>query len=162
LDLYTFGQVISMASLRFGQHLITSSQIFFQSSLSFAFVNIRPVVLGHVLVAPKRLVKRFAGLTQEEITDLFINSQRVCATVERAYNATSCTIAIQDGHDAGQTVEHVHVHIVPRRSGDFKRYDDVYDKINECESSLDSWQRTARSEQDMNEEASHLAAMLKQ
>ena len=48
-----------------------------------------------VLVAPKRLVKRFAGLTQEEITDLFINSQRVCATVERAYNATSCTIAIQ-------------------------------------------------------------------
>ena len=49
LDLYTFGQVISMASLRFGQHLITSSQIFFQSSLSFAFVNIRPVVLGRIL-----------------------------------------------------------------------------------------------------------------
>ena len=44
----------------------------------------------------------------------------------------------------------------------FQYFNDLFEQINECESSLDSWQRTARSEQDMNEEASHLAAMLKQ
>lgn len=39
------------------------------------------------------------------------------------------TIVIQDGKDAGQTVEHVHVHIMPRRPGDFKRNDDIYDEL---------------------------------
>ncbi len=37
----------------------------------------------------------------------------------------------QDGEAAGQTVKHVHLHILPRRKGDFKRNDDVYDKVKE-------------------------------
>jgi len=39
-------------------------------------------------------------------------------------------LAIQDGKDAGQTVPHVHVHVLPRRSGDFEKNDDVYDAID--------------------------------
>lgn len=39
-------------------------------------------------------------------------------------------MAIQDGEDAGQTVRHVHVHVLPRRSGDFEKNDDVYDAID--------------------------------
>jgi bis(5'-adenosyl)-triphosphatase len=39
---------------------------------------------------------------------------------------------VQDGSDAGQTVEHVHVHLLPRRlgAGDFQNNDDVYEKIS--------------------------------
>jgi bis(5'-adenosyl)-triphosphatase len=87
------------------------------------------LVQTDVLVAPKRVVKRFAGLTHDEVTDLFVSAQKVLSAIEREYNATSCTLAIQDGQDAGQTVEHVHLHIVPRRPGDFQRNDDVYDKV---------------------------------
>ena len=36
---------------------------------------------------------------------------------------------LQDGRDAGQTVEHVHVHIIPRRPGDFQRNDDIYEEV---------------------------------
>lgn len=40
--------------------------------------------------------------------------------VERVFNASALNIAIQDGADAGQSVPHVHAHIIPRSSGDLK------------------------------------------
>ena len=48
----------------------------------------------------------------------------------QVYQSTALTLAIQDGSDAGQTVEHVHVHLLPRRPGDFKKNDDVYEKVS--------------------------------
>ena len=45
------------------------------------------------------------------------------------YETTSLTLAVQDGRDAGQTVEHVHVHLLPRKPGDFQKNDDVYNKV---------------------------------
>ena len=48
-----------------------------------------------VLVAPKRVVKRFVGLTHDEVTDLFVSAQKVLSAIEREYSATSCTLAIQ-------------------------------------------------------------------
>ena len=45
------------------------------------------------------------------------------------YSNTALTLAVQDGSDAGQTVEHVHVHLLPRRPGDFQKNDDVYEKV---------------------------------
>ena len=36
----------------------------------------------------------------------------------------------QDGPEAGQTIPHVHVHILPRRKGDFEKNDDIYEKVN--------------------------------
>jgi diadenosine tetraphosphate (Ap4A) HIT family hydrolase len=45
--------------------------VFATSPLSFAFVNLKPVVPGHVLVSPKRVVPRFADLSEEEVADLW-------------------------------------------------------------------------------------------
>ena len=46
-----------------------------------------------------------------------------------SFDSSSSTISIQDGAAAGQTVEHVHVHILPRHVGDFANNDDIYDKL---------------------------------
>ena len=48
----------------------------------------------------------------------------------QVHQSTALTLAIQDGSDAGQTVEHIHIHLLPRRPGDFKNNDDVYEKVS--------------------------------
>ncbi|NXV41104.1 FHIT triphosphatase, partial [Uria aalge] len=82
-----------------------------------------------VLVCPLRPVERFRDLCPEEVADLFHTAQRVGNVVEKHFCGTSLTISIQDGPEAGQTVKHVHVHVLPRRAGDFSRNDNVYEEV---------------------------------
>lgn len=57
--------------------------------------------------------------------------------LERVHGTSSSTVTVQDGELAGQTVRHVHCHVMPRRLGDFTQNDDIYvelsrhDKIGE-------------------------------
>ncbi|XP_020926415.1 bis(5'-adenosyl)-triphosphatase isoform X2 [Sus scrofa] len=92
-------------ALRFGQHLIKPSVVFFKTELSFALVNRKPVVPGHVLVCPLRPVERFRDLRPDEVADLFQVTQRVGTVVEKHFQGTSLTFSMQDGPEAGQTVK---------------------------------------------------------
>jgi bis(5'-adenosyl)-triphosphatase len=105
--------------IRFGQFVVTS-QVFHLTPLSFALVNLKPLLPGHVLVCPRRTVPRFNDLTSSEVTDLFLTAQRVSRMVERVFHASALNIAIQDGLDAGQSVPHVHAHIIPRQKDDLR------------------------------------------
>ena len=91
---------------------------------------------GHVLISPKRVVFRFGDLSPEEVSDLWLLSQRVGSVIESHYSATALTLTIQDGAAAGQTVPHVHVHVLPRRSGDFEKNDQIYDEIDAAEKEI--------------------------
>lgn len=74
-------------------------------------------------------------LSAGETADLFATVQRVQRMLARHYqggeaSAGSFTVAVQDGPDAGQTVPHVHVHVMPRTRGDVgEASDDVYVKL---------------------------------
>ena len=48
---------------------------------------------------------------------------------ELVTGATSSTLSIQDGPDAGQTVDQLHCHVLARKKGDFENNDDIYDKL---------------------------------
>jgi len=120
--------------------------------LSFATVNKKPVVPGHVLVSPFRCVDRFCNLTLEEISDLFATVKQVSIIIEKEYQASSLSIAIQDGEHAGQTIKHVHVHILPRRPGDFEENDNIYHEL----AHHDKEEKPGRSEQEMADEANLL------
>jgi bis(5'-adenosyl)-triphosphatase len=93
-------------------------QVFHTTPHSFALVNLKPLLPGHVLVSPLRPVPRFNDLTATEVSDLFLTVQSVSRMIERVFSATSLNIAIQDGIDAGQSVPHVHCHVIPRGKGD--------------------------------------------
>ena len=69
-------------------------------------------------MSPRRVTPRLSDLTHTEVTDLFLTVQRVGRMIERVYNGTSLNVAMQDGIDAGQSVPHVHTHIIPRRNAD--------------------------------------------
>ncbi|CRG86939.1 DNA repair protein rhp42 [Talaromyces islandicus] len=84
----------------------------------FALVNLKPILPGHVLVSPRRRVPRVSDLTADETADLFLTVRKVGRMIERVFGASSLNIAIQDGIDAGQSVAHVHTHIIPRRKAD--------------------------------------------
>eukprot|EP00742_Colponemidia_sp_Colp-10_P006920 GILJ01007423.1.p1 GENE.GILJ01007423.1~~GILJ01007423.1.p1 ORF type:complete len:193 (-),score=25.04 GILJ01007423.1:252-764(-) len=114
------------APLMFGPHHISENEVFFNSSKSFGLVNLKPIVPGHVLVLPNRVVARFADLEQDEVADLWIAAQTIGRQLEKHYNAQSMTFAIQDGPASGQTVPHVHIHILPRHFGDYSNNDEVY------------------------------------
>ena len=111
----------------FSKILLDSREIFYKSAKCIAFVNIKPLVPGHVLVVPQRRVARFNDLSEEEAIDLILSVQRVSRIIEKVYEATSLSLAIQDGPEAGQSVPHVHFHILPRRKNDWPRNDQVYE-----------------------------------
>ncbi|KAK7302002.1 hypothetical protein RJT34_12880 [Clitoria ternatea] len=90
----------------------------------------------HVLICPKREVKRFVDLTADETADLWLTAQKVGTQLESYHKALSLTFAIQDGPEAGQTVPHVHIHVVPRKGGDFEKNDEIYDAMDEKEKEL--------------------------
>ena len=120
--------------LFFGRFALHPDQVFFtsESGSTLGIVNICPTIPGHVLVIPRRVVARLSELSPDEVADLFLSVQRIGRVVER-HNAgsTSLTVTLQDGKAAGQTVQHVHVHILPRREGDFRRNDEVYEALHD-------------------------------
>ncbi|GFY42301.1 nitrilase and fragile histidine triad fusion protein NitFhit [Trichonephila inaurata madagascariensis] len=130
--------------------------IFYKTKYSIAFVNKKCVVPGHVLVTPIRIAKRLQDMHQHEVADLFMCVQTVQKKIEEAYSVSSSSIVIQDGPEAGQTVPHLHVHILPRKSGDFKKNDDVYTKLQKHDKPDEKIQW--RSPEDMLEEANRLKA----
>ena len=114
----------------FGHTTIPSSQIVMTSRLSYVAVNIKPVVPYHLLVIPKRQgTSRLYDLTCDETADLFNLAKKAQRLVEQVRGVKSSTIAIQDGEDAGQTVKHVHVHVLPREKDDFAENDDIYSEL---------------------------------
>eukprot|EP01122_Echinamoeba_exundans_P012645 TRINITY_DN5340_c0_g1_i1.p1 TRINITY_DN5340_c0_g1~~TRINITY_DN5340_c0_g1_i1.p1 ORF type:complete len:169 (-),score=28.67 TRINITY_DN5340_c0_g1_i1:14-520(-) len=137
----------------FGQYKCKQTQCFFRSKLSLGFVNLKPVVPGHVLIIPKKRILRYSDLSPSEIADLWQSAQTIGKKIEAHYKATSLTYVIQDGPDAGQTVSHVHVHILPRRPGDFKPNDKVYDAL------VDNDTRVPRTEDEMMTEAFELSQL---
>jgi len=132
-------------------YLLNRTQVFYRSSLSYGLVNLMPLVPGHVLVIPQRKVERFKDLSSEEVSDLFRSVQEIGKVVEKHYESEALTIAIQDGRAAGQSIAHVHVHVLPRKPGDFARNDEVYEKLD-----MDK-PRVPRSEEEMASEAAILA-----
>ena len=99
------------------------------------------------------------------MADLFTSTQKIARVVEKVYGASSLSIAIQDGPEAGQTIEHVHVHVLPRKKGDFEHNDDVYKALDEHDKQEDSLvaetgsatNKGLRSEEEMAKEAAYLA-----
>jgi len=73
-----------------------------------------PVAEGHVLVVPTRHVDRLGALTTEERHALI----DAAAAWTASHPAEGWTFGLNDGAAAGQTIDHVHLHLIPRRTGD--------------------------------------------
>jgi histidine triad (HIT) family protein len=84
-----------------------------------AFMDIRPVVAGHLLVVPRRHAAGLADLDPDDGARVFRVAQRISAAVRRSeLPCDGVNLYLADGVAAGQEVFHVHVHVLPRTSAD--------------------------------------------
>jgi bis(5'-adenosyl)-triphosphatase len=102
-----------MKIYKFANYEIMESTVFYKSKYSFGFVNLRPITKGHILLCPYRVVKKYNELTEQECIDLWYSARVLGDNLKAFYKTDSIDYTIQDGKDAGQTVEHVHIHIIP-------------------------------------------------
>ena len=86
--------------------------------LAIAIKDSNPLTRGHSLVIPRRHVASFFELTVDERLAMSELLDRLKATLDKAHGPDAYNIGINDGAAAGQTVMHVHVHLIPRYKGD--------------------------------------------
>lgn len=77
-----------------------------------------PISPGHTLIIPKRHTGSFFDLTETERSDLLLLLDKAKLDVENEFKPDGYNIGINDGPAAGQTVPHLHVHLIPRYAGD--------------------------------------------
>ncbi len=89
-----------------------------ENNLSYAIYDKYPVNDGHLLVIPKRHVADYFDLTMEEKNSLIELVDKAKKMLDEKYNPDGYNIGINAGEVAGQTVMHVHLHLIPRYNGD--------------------------------------------
>ncbi|KAI5961146.1 HNT2 [Candida margitis] len=129
---------------------LVNNQVFFRTKFTYALVNLKPLVPGHVLVVPLRnTVLRFGDLTPDESTDYMNTLQLIQKFIIKTYKADALNIAIQDGPEAGQSVPHLHTHIIPRYKTDGFG-DSIYSKLDQKDLEAEYKQFEARKNQYRN------------
>lgn len=92
-----------------------------KSELAISVLDKYPVTEFHSLVIPNRHVESFFELTQKEYLDcisLLHKTQKKLFSFDKQISGFN--IGINDGKDAGQTISHCHIHLIPRRKNDVK------------------------------------------
>lgn len=83
-----------------------------------AFMDIFPQARGHLLVVPKNVrARNFLELPTDRVAPLMERVHRLTVATEKALKPDGITVTQFNGEDAGQTIFHLHFHIIPRYSG---------------------------------------------
>ena len=125
---------IPKRQLYFAKIPLDERQIFYETENIIGIVNISPILPDHVLVIPKSYKemgapKIFSEMTPELVSELYIAVHTIQRAIIDNRVIIDFNIAMQDGKSAGQSVPHVHVHILPRKGGEFKPPDKVHGEL---------------------------------
>jgi diadenosine tetraphosphate (Ap4A) HIT family hydrolase len=97
---------------------ISADERFYDGPLVFGIWDSHPVSPGHALLIPKRHVASLFDASPEEKAELLAALDAARAEIERTHAPDGYNIGINVGAAAGQTVFHLHVHVIPRYTGD--------------------------------------------
>jgi diadenosine tetraphosphate (Ap4A) HIT family hydrolase len=97
---------------------LRESRILYRNELAAAVSDTYPVSPGHSLVTPLRHVGSYFLLQSEEREAMNELLDRVQRDLQESLKPDAYTIGINDGPAAGQSIPHVHIHLIPRFKGD--------------------------------------------
>ena len=89
----------------------------FEDDKTLAFMDVMPQAEGHVLVIPKEAAENILTLSPEGASAMMATTQKVAKAVKKGLAAPGVMLAMLNGAPAGQSVFHVHFHIIPRSAG---------------------------------------------
>ena len=93
-------------------------RVFHEGDLVFALWDAYPLNPGHALIVPRRHVKSWFEATPEEQAEILRTLSLGRARIEEIHAPAGYNIGVNDGFAAGQTVDHLHLHVIPRYEGD--------------------------------------------
>lgn len=96
----------------------SSNMVFFENQLVQCIWDAYPVSPGHALIIPRRHVETLFEASSEEKEAMFAAIDKAREVIEKKHNPTAYNIGINSGRDAGQTVPHLHLHVIPRYRDD--------------------------------------------
>jgi len=99
-----------------GEHV----EVLFKADTAMAILDSFPISPGHALVIPKRHVADYFELTAEEQNELWQLVNRCKMILQDRFHPDGFNIGINVGEMAGQSIFHVHIHLMPRYKGDVK------------------------------------------
>ena len=97
-----------------------AARVIFRDALVTALWDLYPVNPGHALIVPNRHVAGWEEARVDERAALMAAVDRVRAEIRARFRADAFNVGFNDGVAAGQTVFHLHVHVIPRVSGDME------------------------------------------
>ena len=83
-----------------------------------AILDVNPAARGHVIILPKKHAANIFELDEAEASKVFPIAKKIATAVMKTYHCDGVNILQNNGEAAGQTVFHLHVHVVPRYYGD--------------------------------------------
>ena len=96
-----------------------------ETDSEIAFLDINPCAKGHTLVIPKLEVERLEDLPETQTMSLMRTIQQVAKAVSTAFDGIDYNLILNNGVNAGQVIEHVHFHVLPRAEdspGPFRKH----------------------------------------
>ncbi len=83
-----------------------------------AILDVNPAARGHVIVLPKKHAENIFAVDDEDLKKAICVAKKIATAVKKAYNCDGVNILQNNGEAAGQSVFHLHIHVIPRFTGD--------------------------------------------
>ena len=115
---------------------IKQHEIIYEDKNYLVFFSKKPVTLGHTLVIPKKHVKFILTLSDKELDGLFELVKKTAKIIHKTLKPDGLDIGTNYGRMAGQSIGHLHIHVIPRYTGDFTFLQIVSKSVNPYSSIL--------------------------
>lgn len=89
----------------------------YEDEATLAFLDVMPQAPGHTLVIPRAPAENLFDVDPDALSATIRTTQKVAEAVRRAFEAPGIMLAQLNGPAAGQTVFHIHFHVIPRHEG---------------------------------------------
>ena len=83
-----------------------------------AILDVNPAARGHVIILPKNHAANIFELPDEDASKIFVVAKKIATAIKKTYPCDGVNILQNNGEASGQTVFHLHVHVIPRFEGD--------------------------------------------